>query len=261
MSMLKKLTPKKPLIKKADPVEDMEDDMEDDTPPAPVKKVIGKKPIAKKAAPVVEDDEDSEDDLEEDMEDDSEDDTPPAPVKKAAAKKATSTKETAATEKPTKWGKKDAIVNKKELEPGAWMPQNQFIDILHQNLTEAGVGVPDKATTSKINHIFQATVTDILQQYRLKLFGVTSTRSNIQERIFKPNTELESVSTPYVTLVEPYVKSAITLNIGKVSRKGRINNSGEFEEGQYDAKGVKFTAGTWDGDDFTPATAKKTTKR
>ena len=192
-----------------------------------------------------------------------------APVKKAAtktpAKKAKAAEEEeeepevpVTTRRSGGFGKKPkAEATRRELKPGDWMSQDEFFQRVHDALKETlGDGAPEsKATTITVVKTIEATMAEILENYDLKWCGVKFRRTQIQPRIFTPASGLSQVGTPYHTLVSGHTKVALYLNYGKELTRGTVDDSGDFIEGQFDAKG-KFVPGTWEGDKFTPAKKK-----
>lgn len=234
--------------------EDHED--EEEVVPMPPKKASSKKVI------IQEDDEDDEEVV--------------APPKKVASKKVAvmedegdddevvvkpSKKATPAPAKKTGgFGKKKEIESSsKELKPGDWMPYETFLQLFHEKLQEElGDGAPDtKATSGKVLKCVENLMFEVLKDYDLRWMGSKFARSNIAERVYPPhNGKLESVKSPYHTLVGEHERVTLSLAFNKVSAKGTMDKNNNFVEGKFMDDG-KFVKGKWEGETFTPAIAKK----
>lgn len=209
----------------------IEEDDEDEVV-APPKKVASKK------VAVMEDDED-------------EDEVVVKPSKKATP---------APAKKTGGFGKKKEIESSsKELKPGDWMPYETFLQLFHEKLQEElGDGAPDtKATSSKVLKCVENLMFEVLKDYDLRWMGSKFARSNIAERVYPPhNGKLESVKSPYHTLVGEHERVTLSLAFNKVSAKGTMDKNNNFVEGKF-TDDDKFVKGKWEGETFTPATAKK----
>jgi hypothetical protein len=219
---------RKPAAKPVE-VEEVDDDQEPEEAPKQ-KGRPGRKPAAKPVE--VEDESDQEP---EDV---------PAPKKRAS---------------PAWGGSKEK--EKRELRPGAWMPQDEFLSRFHARLGEKmGENAPNtKAVTVAVIKEFEAFMKETLSEYDVK-FIEKFKRREMEARVYAPNTELAQVATKYHTLVSPHTKVSLNLYFGKTMTKG-TDVDGTFVEGKFDEKG-KFTPGTWsvneDGEEiFSPKKTKK----
>ena len=172
------------------------------------------------------------------------------------AKKATP----APAKKSGGFGKKKEIeASSKELKPGDWMPYETFLQLFHEKLQEElGDGAPDtKATSGKVLKCVENLMYEVLKDYDLRWMGSKFARSTIAERVYPPhNGKLESVKSPYHTLVGEHERITLSLAFNKVSAKGTMDKNNNFVEGKFTDDG-KFVKGKWEGESFTPATVKK----
>ena len=166
----------------------------------------------------------------------------------------------ASTKKTGGFGKKKEIeTSSKELKPGDWMPYETFLQLFHEKLQEElGDGAPDtKATSGKVLKCVENLMLEVLKDYDLRWMGSKFARSNIAERVYPPhNGKLESVKSPYHTLVGEHERVTLSLAFNKVSAKGTMDKNNNFVEGKFMDDG-KFVKGKWEGETFTPAIAKK----
>ena len=230
-----KPAPKKAVSKKVVVEEDHGDDNEEEV----VVKPAPKKAVSKKVV------------VEEDHGDDNEEEVVVKPAKKATP---------APAKKSGGFGKKKEIeTSSKELKPGDWMPYETFLQLFHEKLQEElGDGAPDtKATSGKVLKCVENLMLEVLKEYDLRWMGSKFARSTIAERVYPPhNGKLESVKSPYHTLVGEHERITLSLTFNKVSAKGTLDKNNNFVEGKF-TNDDKFVKGKWEGETFHPSAVKK----
>ena len=240
-------TPKQALPKQNEIIDEDDDFMvdedvnieEDDNEEEVVVKPAPKKAVSKKVV------------VEEDHGDDNEEEVVVKPAKKATP---------APAKKSGGFGKKKEIeTSSKELKPGDWMPYETFLQLFHEKLQEElGDGAPDtKATSGKVLKCVENLMLEVLKEYDLRWMGSKFARSTIAERVYPPhNGKLESVKSPYHTLVGEHERITLSLTFNKVSAKGTLDKNNNFVEGKF-TNDDKFVKGKWEGETFHPSAVKK----